>query len=178
MILGYLYEKEEDSKGTWFKCYVPEGLKSDYLEKAQRDDGLWEIGLEIYDPRQISNEQRRLLYALFRDIGGYTGYVVDEVKEILKVKFMVDCRKGLFSLSNVDMTTAREFIEHTLAFMFEYDIPLSPKYRYWQKRLITIYIYAWCIANVQCVAKKQTYTMWMLLVWGEIEPKSTIPSTD
>jgi len=148
MIPAYLYDKEIDSKGTWFKCYVPEELKEEYLERMQRDDGLWEIGVNIYDPRKISNNQRRLLYALFRDIGNYTGDAVMDVKENLKIEFMVDCEKDYFSLSDTDVTTAREFTEYILAFMFNHDIPFNIKILPLVKE-VNNYLYL-CLVHRKC----------------------------
>ncbi len=53
---------------------------------------------------------------------------VEDLKEnILKVGFMIKEDRDYFSLSDVDMTTARYFIEYILEFCFEWDVPLSDK---------------------------------------------------
>ena len=127
-VLGYLYEKEVDSKGgTWFRCYVPQGINHRMLERYKCDDGLWEMDMKIHDPKVISNKQQKLLYALFKDISLHTGYEVKELKELMKIEFMVDKDRDYFSLSNVEMEIATEFIEYVLEFMFAWDIPINKK---------------------------------------------------
>ena len=127
-VLGYLYEKEVDSKGgTWFRCYVPQGINHRMLERYKFDDGLWEMDMKIHDPKVISNKQQKLLYALFKDISLHTGYEVKELKELMKIEFMVDKDRDYFSLSNVEMEIATEFIEYVLEFMFTWDIPINKK---------------------------------------------------
>ena len=83
--------------------------------------------MKLDDGVAISAKQRKLVYALFKDISLYTGYEVDELKELLKIEFMVDRDRDYFSLSNVDMKIAREFIEYILEFMFLWDVPINPK---------------------------------------------------
>jgi len=104
--------------------------------------------IRLDDGRYISNDQRRLLYALFRDIAYYTGHLLDEIKEIIKVEFMLDCKKNYFSLSDTDMTTAREFIEFALEFIFMHGIPLSKKVHTMAKE-VNNYLYL-CLVHRSC----------------------------
>lgn len=82
-----------------------------------------EIRLE--DGRSISAEQRKKIYATFRDISLYTGFVPEEVKEIMKCGFIARTGCKPFSLSDTDMTTARIFLEYLIDFCLEWDIPTN-----------------------------------------------------
>lgn len=77
------------------------------------------------DGRHISAEQRKKAYATIRDISDWTGYLSEEMKEILKYQHMMRTGDAYFSLSNCSMDTAREFINTILEFALENGIPLS-----------------------------------------------------
>lgn len=77
------------------------------------------------DGRHISAEQRKKAYATIRDISDWTGYLPEEMKEILKYQHMMRTGDAYFSLSNCSMDTAREFINTILEFAIENGIPLS-----------------------------------------------------
>jgi len=79
------------------------------------------------DGRTISPEQRRKCYAIMGEIAVWAGYSVEEIKLIQKHDFiekhLQGLQKQLFSLSNCDMTTAREFINYLIDFMVEFGVP-------------------------------------------------------
>src|SRR5690606_11192356 len=50
--------------------------------------------------QQISPEQRKKIYALFRDIASYTGNTPEDIKETLKYHFVRETEYEPFSLSN------------------------------------------------------------------------------
>lgn len=77
------------------------------------------------DGRHISAEQRKKAYATIRDISDWTGYLPEEMKEILKYQHMMRTGDAYSSLSNCSMDTAREFINTILEFALENGIPLS-----------------------------------------------------
>lgn len=77
------------------------------------------------DGRHISAEQRKKAYATIRDIADWTGYLPEEMKEILKYQHMMRTGDVYFSLSNCSMDTAMEFINTILEFALENGIPLS-----------------------------------------------------
>lgn len=84
-----------------------------------------EIGLP--DGRKISPEQRRKCYALFGEIAEWAGYEPEEIKEELKHQFrkkvVKSLERELFSLSDCDMTTAREFLNYLIDFVLRNDVP-------------------------------------------------------
>ena len=80
--------------------------------------GVTECSVRVEDGRRISAVQRRKIYALLRDIADWTGYEPQELKELMKYDFLSQCEDGTqyFSLSDTDMTTARNFITYLIDF--------------------------------------------------------------
>ena len=109
-----------------------------------------QIGLP--DGRTISPDQRRKAYALMREIAEWMGDLPEYVKRLMKMEFMVTrmqaLEKHIFSLSDCDMTTAREFITYLIDFIIEHDVPT-------QTPLIELcedigrYVYA-CLMHKKC----------------------------
>lgn len=116
------FDYHETEKGAWFKVHVPGWFAPKKLIQK-----FMQGGIQLDDGRRISAKQRKLIYALFKDISLYTGYEVEELKELLKIDFMIDKDRDYFSLSNVEMEIATEFIEYVLEFMFAWDIPINKK---------------------------------------------------
>lgn len=82
-----------------------------------------EVEIIMTDGRKLSAEQRKHIYATFRDISLYTGHTVEELKDIFKADYVAKTGAKWFSLSDVDMTTAKEFLQHMLDFCLEYGVP-------------------------------------------------------
>ena len=133
-----------DERGAWLKCHLPgESIDDKFLARVMHGE------IRVDDGRRISSDQRNKIYALCRDISSYTGHDVEDLKEnILKVGFMIDEDREYFSLSNVDMTTARYFIEYILKFCFEWDIPLDAN-TVDMAREINNYLYL-CLIHRKC----------------------------
>lgn len=89
------------------------------LEKQNVSD----CEIRINDGRRISAEQRKKIYATFRDISVYTGHTPDEVKALMKYEYIARTGGKYFSLSDADMTTAYEFLCFLIDFCLENDIP-------------------------------------------------------
>lgn len=104
----------------------------------------------LEDGRRISAEQRRKIFALVEDIGEYAGsiprskaakaaqaefmrhmqllYLIDRadteaVRRQLTYHYCSLCDLELFSLSSVDMSTARDFIDWLVEKCIEFDVP-------------------------------------------------------
>jgi|SRR5690606_9345893 len=75
--------------------------------------------------QQITPEQRKKIYALFRDISNYTGNSTENEKENMKTLFIQETHYEPFSLSNCDWKLASDFIEWLINFCFENGIPLT-----------------------------------------------------
>lgn len=109
-----------------------------------------QIGLP--DGRTISPEQRKKAHALINEIAEWMGEIPEYVKRLVKMEFIVNSlqslEKELFSLSDCDVTTAREFITYLIDFMIEHDIPSKiPLYE--QCEDIYRYVYS-CALKKRC----------------------------
>lgn len=113
------YRERKD--GTDLVVSVPD-LKLGYMFQRKK---IRNAEIRFDDGRHISAEQRKKAYATIRDISDWTGYLPEEMKEILKYQHMMRTGDAYFSLSNCSMDTAREFINTILEFALENGIPLS-----------------------------------------------------
>ena len=145
MVKAIFWDYQEDDRGAWVKCHIPEDrINENYLAEVMNGE------IKIDDGRRISADQRRKIYSLVKNISNYTGHDVEDLKEnILKINFMIDEDREYFSLSNVDMTTARYFIEYILNFIFEWDIPLDIKTQTTVVKEINNYLYL-CLIHRKC----------------------------
>ena len=111
-----------------------------------------EVQIGLPDGRTISPEQRKKAYALIGEIADWVGDFPEYIKRLMKMEFVVNrlqsLEKELFSLSNCDITTAREFITYLIDFMIEHDIPSKiPLYE--QCEDIHRYVYS-CALKKRC----------------------------
>lgn len=83
--------------------------------------------VQMVDGRTLSDKQRRMCYALLREISDYTGQDVHMTKEYLKLRFLADdlgeTADKIFSLSNAPMSLACAYQRYLVRFILEYDIP-------------------------------------------------------
>ena len=96
------------------------------IEKYYIDNDLKLVNatIEIHDKRHISHEQRKKWFALIRDASFYTGYPVDYLHQLFKAMYSILEDKQV-SMSNTDMTTAKEMIDMLLTWCFDNDVPLA-----------------------------------------------------
>lgn len=113
------YREQKD--GTDLVVSVPDLKLGDMFQRKK----IRNAEIRFDDGRHISAEQRKKAYATIRDISDWTGYLPEEMKEILKYQHMMRTGDAYFSLSNCSMDTAREFINTILEFSLENGIPLS-----------------------------------------------------
>lgn len=113
-ILSY----KQEGECTFLKI---EGNHKHMFEKCQASYG----EIRIDDGRVISSIQRKKIYATIKDIADWMGDIPEYVKEILKFNFCGETGLEYFSLSDCDVTVAREFISFILDFVIEQGIPLK-----------------------------------------------------
>ena len=119
-----LNAKNEEDK-TIVKLRTDRDVLAILNRQAEATAGNVVAELTINDSRYISTEQRKKIYATIRDICEWTGDVPDYLKEIFKIDFCIETDREYFSLSDCDMTTAREFINYILEFAIKNDIALT-----------------------------------------------------
>ena len=129
------------------------------LIRAHYDDwytmtkrGYKECLVQPLDARPLSDRQRKMCYALLREISDYTGQDVHSAKEYLKLRFLADdfgeTADKIFSLSNAPKSLVCAFQRYLVRFVVEYDIPCRvPLLEYVDD--IPDYIYA-CLINKKC----------------------------
>ncbi|BEU88699.1 hypothetical protein TAMA11512_21630 [Selenomonas sp. TAMA-11512] len=115
------------------------------------------VEIILPDGRRISPEQRRKVYALIGEVAEYVDGIrnagtIESAKRTLKMEFMLSRMEGmerrLFSLSNCDVTTAREFINFLVDFIIENDIPTHvPLIENCED--VARYVYS-CLINKKC----------------------------
>lgn len=81
------------------------------------------VEVRLDDGRTISADQRRKIFAIIRDISLWSGQEPEELRLYLEWDFCSRCLREWFSLSNCDMTTAREFITYLIQFCFHWGVP-------------------------------------------------------
>lgn len=83
--------------------------------------------VQMVDARPLSDEQRRMCYALLREIGDHTGMGADPAKEYMKLKFLLEdldqTAEKIFSLSNAPMSLVCAFQRFLIHFILDWDIP-------------------------------------------------------
>lgn len=131
------------------------------LIRAHYDDwytmtkrGYKECLVQPLDARPLSDRQRKMCYALLREISDYTGQDVHSAKEYLKLRFLADdfgeTADRIFSLSNAPMSLVCAFQRYLVRFVVEYDIPCRvPLLEYVDD--VPDYIYACLIAKKCCI---------------------------
>lgn len=117
----------ETPKGTYMQVFVPGVFVPDKFFVNGIANGV----LAVDDGRTISGAQRGLLFSLFDDIRRADGeykkskYSKDEVKEKLKAEFCLANNLEPFSLSNVNIEIAMDFIDYVLEYTFMNGIRLK-----------------------------------------------------
>ena len=123
-VVGFIVDLLKDGTAI-IRAQIPN------IEQALRR-GFLKVEIILWDGRRISPEQRRKCYALLGEIAEYTDGIrtaetVDEQKRLLKMEFMLKrmeaTERRMFSLSDCDMSTAREFITYLIDFIIANDIP-------------------------------------------------------
>ncbi len=109
-----------DTRGTQILLSLPKDIGYIIQEKQ-----IQRVEVRFDDGRHISAEQRRKAYATIRDIADYTGYLPEEMKELMKIEYILRKNGDYISLSDCTMEQAREFINTLIEFALDWDIPLS-----------------------------------------------------
>lgn len=83
--------------------------------------------VQMIDSRPLSDKQRKMCYALLREISDYTGQGVAPTKELLKIKFLAEeleqTGDAIFSLANAPMSLVCAFQRYLIRIILDWDIP-------------------------------------------------------
>lgn len=106
------------------------------------------IEIRLNDGRRISADQRKKIFALIRDVSLWSGHEPEYLRRYMTWDFILKTDREWFSLSDVDMTTAKEFINYLISFCFEFDVPTKDTLLY-QTDDIGKYLYL-CLEHRKC----------------------------
>lgn len=124
----------------------------DYITMTRREYKTCLV--QLVDSRPLSDKQRRMCYALLREISEFTGMGMDQTKEYMKLKFMVEhleeTADKIFSLSNAPMSLVCAFQRFLIRFILEWDIPTSFSLLEYADD-VQDYIYACLISKKCCI---------------------------
>lgn len=95
----------------------------DDLQRELLQKSISRVELRLTDGREISADQRRKIFAIIKDIAVWSGHDPEYIRSFLTWDFVGQTDKEYFSLSDVDMTTAKEFINYLIEFCFLYSVP-------------------------------------------------------
>ena len=132
-------------KGEGKKLIVlPDRDISRYLD--QKHPARVEIRLD--DGRGISADQRKKIFAIIRDIAIWSGDDPESIRQLLTWDFCSRSNRDAFSLSDTDMTTAKDFLTYLIEFCFRWSVPTKDSLLD-QTDDISKYLYL-CLANRRC----------------------------
>jgi len=104
--------------GKWLLLEPETEIERELLRKQ-----IGKVEIRLSDGREISADQRKKVFAIIRDISIWSGHDPEYLRQYLTWDFRSIDGLQPFSLSDVDMTTAREFITYLIDFCFYYDVP-------------------------------------------------------
>lgn len=131
-------------------------IDKEYLIDKQ---DITECEVRFDDGRTITAEQRKKAFALINDIAEWSGHLPHPLKELLKIEYMAKTGCDYFSLSDCDVSTARDFISMLIDFCFEKDVPTYDTLLNRTDDIASICINVLLIANAQYVMQKQKCIM-------------------
>lgn len=122
----------------------------DYFTMTKREYKKCKV--QLIDSRPLSDKQRRMCYALIREISDYCGMGDAMTKEYMKLKFLSEnfeeTADEMFSLSDAPMSLVAAFQRFLIRLIVDFDIPCKiPLLDYVDD--ISDYLYV-CLINKKC----------------------------
>lgn len=81
------------------------------------------IEIRLTDGREITAEQRRKIFAIIRDISVWSGHEPEYIRQYTEFDYRMQNNIEPFSLSDCDMSTARDYITYLIDFCFNFNVP-------------------------------------------------------
>lgn len=110
-IIGEVIKIDKDKKFFYLRVPLENKIKSNLFK------------VSYINKCSLSNNQRRKIYALIKDISEYIGYPLEVCKMILKLEYMNAFNLDYFSLSTTTKNNARNFITFLIDYILKNDIP-------------------------------------------------------
>ena len=81
------------------------------------------IEIRLTDGREISADQRRKIFVMVRDIADWCGEEPEYIRKFTTFEYRIANGIEPFSLSNCDMSTAKDYISYLIDFCFKHCVP-------------------------------------------------------
>lgn len=98
-------------------------VPNELIDRELTDKEIKICELRLDDGRSISADQRKKIFALIKEIAMWSGNEPEYIRSFLTWDFCCKYGSDMFSLSDVDMTTAREYISYLIEFCFKWGVP-------------------------------------------------------
>ncbi|MDU0452310.1 putative HNHc nuclease [Staphylococcus chromogenes] len=115
---------QADNDGTYSVVATGVQLETSHIELLENGHTV-KAEIEIPDNKTISNEQRKKIFAMCRDIELHWGEPVESTRRIFQSELEIMNGYDPISLRNCSMKIARELIELIIGFMFHHQIPMQ-----------------------------------------------------
>lgn len=115
---------QADNDGTYSVVATGVQLEKSHIDLLENGHSV-RAEVEIPDNKLISNEQRKKIFAMCRDIELHWGEPVESTRRIFQSELEIMNGYDHISLRNCSMKVARELIELIIAFMFHHQIPMQ-----------------------------------------------------
>lgn len=115
---------QADNDGTYSVVATGVQLEQSHIDLLENGHTV-KAEVEIPDNKLISNEQRKKIFAMCRDIELHWGEPVESTRWIFQSELEIMNGYDHISLRNCSMKIARELIELIIAFMFHHQIPMQ-----------------------------------------------------
>lgn len=124
-------------------------VPTDLIDRELTDKEVSVCELRLDDGRSISAEQRKKIFALIREISIWSGNEPEYIRIYLTWDFCCKYGCDMFSLADVDMTTARYYINYLIDFCFKWSVPTKDTLLN-RTDDIDRYLYA-CLYHKKCI---------------------------
>lgn len=120
----------------------------EYIDRELLQKQVDTVEIRLTDGREISADQRKKIFALVRDISVWSGHEPEYIRKYTMFEYRLKNGIEPFSLSNCDMSTAREYISYLIDFCFTHCVPTRDTLLN-QTDDISKYLYS-CIEHRKC----------------------------
>lgn len=122
----------------------------DMLKIAKLSNGKWPSAqVVIDDGRHMSANQRKKAWALINDFADYTGYLPEQMEQLMKAEYIVKTGGEWFSMHDCSMSTGSAFIQVILDWGFQHDIPWTLKT--WDEIPTDYHLTVQCLKHRKCI---------------------------
>lgn len=114
----------ETEAGTDLIIHIPSEKLHHKISKYSQGNQV-DAEIRINDGRTITADQRKKIFATIKDIAVYTGDNPEYIRGILLYDYCSTTGEMPFSLSNCNISQARDYLSHIMDFVLGWNIPLT-----------------------------------------------------